>query len=315
MAISSYPSGFRGGVLLKEVPLFDTIAGDVYWVDSGAGGDGNPGTYNRPLATVDAAVNKCTASNGDYIMLKPGHTEDIAAAGGAVFDIAGVTVVGLGTGSDMPQIHFTTSAAADIDVTAANVRFFNVRFTAGVADMTPGAISIGASAHNAEFHSCLFDEDGGGENYIICMTVADGADGLIVDNCDYRANDASNDNFISFAGTHENVKIVGNRMIHSTAQTAAAGMIVSATQMINCLIADNFMHSETAAVASSFVVLTGATNTGWAVNNCLSHVDPDATAANSVAAFDVTGLGSFNNKIAATGDIYGVEFATAEDLT
>jgi hypothetical protein len=104
-------------------------------------------------------------------------------------------------------------------------------------------------------------------------------------------------------------------MIHAVAQTAGVAMIESATQQLNILIENNRFHSETAAVAAAFVVLTGTTNTGLAVDNYMSHVDADATAANSVAAFDVTGCGSFNNKIAATGDIYGVEFATAEDLT
>lgn len=315
MAISNYPSGFRGGALIKEVPLFDAIAGNVYWVDSGTGGAGNPGTFNKPLNNLDNAINKCTANNGDYIFLKPGHTEAITAAGGAVFDTAGITVVGIGSGTDQPQIRFTTAAGADIDITAANTRFFNVRFTAAFADVT-AAIDVGASAHNLEFHDCLIDEEEAGENYVVFCNIADGADGLKMYNCRYIGNDASNDHCLEFAGTHENVEIVGNRFIHETAQTATVAIIESATQMVNCLIAHNYFHSESSAVAAAFVVLTGTTNNGWAHNNMLSSVDTDATAANFAAAFDVTGLGAFENYAVADTDGLAVNsFLTAEDLT
>lgn len=317
---SNYPNGFSEGVTIRGVNILQTTPGKVFWVNNssvlaegGVGGsDGNDGSYKKPFSTLDYAIGQCKASRGDIICLMPGHSESVTAAGGMTFDVAGITVVGLGHGSLQAQISFTTAATADIDITADDVRFVNVRFTAAFADVA-AAIDIGAS--NVEFHSCRFDESGTDLNYVVVMNVADGEDGLVVHDCDYIGADASNDHFIEMAGTHDNVRITNNRLIHSVAQTATVAMIESATAQNNILIEGNRFHSESAAVAAAVVVLTGTTNTGLAVDNYMSHVDADATAANSVSAFDVTGLGSFNNKIAATGDITGVEFGTAEDLT
>ena len=318
---SNYPDGFsQNGVTIRGVNLLQNQPGKVFWVNNsgviaegGVGGsDGNDGSYKKPFSTLDYAIGRCKANRGDIIFLMPGHAETVSAAAGIVCDVAGISIVGLGHGSLQAQFTLDTAATADIDIDAADVRFVNVRFTAGFADIAAG---IDINANGTEFHSCLFDESATDLNWVVVMNVADGVDNLWVNDCDYRGGDASNDHFIEMAGTHENVKITNNRMIHAVAQTAGVAMIESATQQLNILIENNRFHSETAAVAAAFVVLTGTTNTGLAVDNYMSHVDADATAANSVAAFDVTGCGSFNNKIAATGDIYGVEFATAEDLT
>jgi hypothetical protein len=308
---SNYPKGFAEGVTIRGVPVAQK-GGSVFYVDSVAGSDGNKGTVDRPFASLDYAIGRCTANKGDVIYLKAGHSESVSAAAGITCDVAGVTIVGTGTGPDQAQFTFDTAATADIDITADGVVFVNVRFTAGFADIT-AALDIGAS--DVEFHSCRFDESAADLNYVVVMNVADGEDRLVVNDCDYIGGDASNDHFIEMAGTHDGVKITGNRMFHLTAQTATVAMIESATAQNNILIEGNRFHSESAAVAAAFVVLTGTANTGLAVDNYMSHVDADATAANSVSAFDVTGLGSFGNKIAATGDVYGVEFATVEDLT
>jgi len=319
---SNYPNGFKDGVVIRGLPLQQTHQGQVFWVNNSgvlpkggvSGSDGNDGSYLRPFSTLDYAIGRCTASRGDIIMLMPGHAESVTAAAGMVFDVAGVAVVGLGSGSLQPQISFTTIATADIDISAANVSFHNIRFTAGVADVTT-AIDVAATADNLGFYNCLFDESATDLNYVVVMDLATGCDGLTVDGCTYIGGDASNDTFIQLAGAHLNVTVTNTRMIHTVAQTATAGIITSGGACVNMLLKDNFFHSESAAVAAAFVVLTGTAHSGWAINNYLSHVDTDATAANSVSAFDVTGLVSFNTLIGATGDTYGVQFATAEDLT
>ena len=316
---SSYPNGFASGVTIRGIPLNASHPGEVFWVNNsgvlakgGVGGsNGNDGSYRKPFSTIEYAIGRCTASRGDVIMVMPGHSEDISAAAGLTADVAGIAVIGLGTGSLQPQIRFT-AATADIDITADNVSFYNIRFTAAFADV---ASAIDVSADDLAFVNCRFDEEATDENYVVVMNIADGNDGLLVDGCTYLGSDASNDHFIELAGTHDRVTVKNSVMIHGTAQTATVAMIESATAQTNMVLADNLFHSESAAVAAAFVVLTGTGNTGLAVRNYMSHVDADATAANSTAAFDVTGLGSFENKIAATGDIYGVEFGTAEDLT
>ncbi len=318
---SNYPNGFADGVSIRGVPVDIPHPGQVFYVNStsvlpknGVGSsNGNDGTYLRPFATLDYAIGRCTADRGDIIYLMPGHSETISAAASVDFDVAGITVIGLGHGSKQAKLTWS-DAAGTVHVDADDTRFYNINFQAAIADVTAG---INIDNNGCEFHNCLFDESGADLNWVVVMNVADGVDDLVVDNCMYIGNDASNDHFIEMAGTHENVRITNNTMIHETAQTAAVAIIESATQQINLLLEDNKFHSETAAAAASCVVLTNATNNGWAINNTISTVDTDATGANAIAAFDVTGLASVGNKfVAGTADTHGIEtFTTVEDLT
>lgn len=132
MSNTNFPKGFPGGVTLRNVPLAMTPPGNVFWVDSGNGRNLGPGTVDKPFATIDYAIGRCVANNGDVIMVKPGHTETITAAGGIAVDVAGVSIIGLGNGSDRPTVNFTTSTAATITLSAANVYMNNILFTGGV---------------------------------------------------------------------------------------------------------------------------------------------------------------------------------------
>ena len=132
MPQSNFPGGFAQGVSIRGVPLTVTNPGQTFWVHSGTGSNGNDGTQNRPFASIDYAVGRCTADRGDVIFVKPGHTETVTAAGGLDLDVAGVAVIGLGTGSLRPTINLTTATTADIDVDAANVTLYNVLITGGI---------------------------------------------------------------------------------------------------------------------------------------------------------------------------------------
>lgn len=144
MPFSHFPNGFANGVQIRGLPLLNAYAGNLFWVDSGAGSDGNKGTFDRPFATMDYAVGRCTANNGDVIMVKPGHTETVSAAAGLDLDVAGITFVGLGNGSDRPTVNFTTVVGADMDVDAANITMINFLFTGGFDALT-GPIDVNAA--------------------------------------------------------------------------------------------------------------------------------------------------------------------------
>jgi hypothetical protein len=90
---------------------------------------------------VDYAIGKCTANNGDRIIVMPGHAETISAAAGIAVDIAGIDIICLGHGSDRPTFNFTATAST-ITMTAANCRIFGGLFTGGIdAVVTMLAIS------------------------------------------------------------------------------------------------------------------------------------------------------------------------------
>jgi hypothetical protein len=101
-------------------------------------------TLREAASTIDSLVARCTAGRGDRIIALPGHVETITAAAGLALDVAGVTVIGLGTGSLRPKINFTTDVAASVLISAANVSMHNFLFTGGIDALT-GPISIDAA--------------------------------------------------------------------------------------------------------------------------------------------------------------------------
>lgn len=92
----------------------------------------------RIFADLEQALNSgdVVANRGDVILLAPGHTETVVAAGGITLDIAGVTVIGLGRGSLRPTINFTTAVTASVLVSAADVTLMNILFTGGIDALT-----------------------------------------------------------------------------------------------------------------------------------------------------------------------------------
>ena len=146
MPISNYPNGFANGVSIRGMPLLTAYPGKVFWVDSVNGSNGNKGTFDRPLASIDKAMDAgfCLANRGDVVVCKAGHVETVIAAAGLDLDVAGVAVVGLGAGSNRAQINFTTATTADMDVDSANISMYNILFTGGV-DALAAPIDVNAA--------------------------------------------------------------------------------------------------------------------------------------------------------------------------
>lgn len=105
--------------------------GSIFFVDSShtaasdaLGGGQSPDT---PLATVDYAIGLCTANKGDIIYVMPGHAETITAANAIDMDIAGITIIGLGNGTNKPTITYGTATTATIRIQAANCKIRGLR--------------------------------------------------------------------------------------------------------------------------------------------------------------------------------------------
>lgn len=147
--MSNYPGGFGQGISIQNLPVLNSYPSKVFWVDSVAGSNGNPGTFQRPFATIDYAIGRCTASVGDLILVKAGHVETLVAAGAITMDVAGVTVQGLGVGNNRPKLTFTPAAASTNNVTwtAANCSFTNFVCVAGLDALTNPFNISGAQAY------------------------------------------------------------------------------------------------------------------------------------------------------------------------
>lgn len=155
MPISNFPGGFSGGVSIQGIPVLNTYPGQIFWVCSVIGSNGNNGkTKEKPFATIDYAIGKCTASKGDVILVMPGHTETITGTS-IVADIAGISVIGLGNGSLMPQIKHN-HADAEVSIAADNVLWQGIRHSADVTGVKV-AIEIEDGIDYCTVRGCKFD--------------------------------------------------------------------------------------------------------------------------------------------------------------
>ncbi len=144
--------GTRSPLFYKKVAggmpvIIDTskFTGNVFYVDSGGGGADAAGYGHEPdkaLLTIDYAIGLCTASQGDVILVLPGHSESLATL--ITCDIAGVSIIGLGNGNNRPQLTVTGNIDG-ISVTAANVTLENLYFNEATGTSATANINIAAA--------------------------------------------------------------------------------------------------------------------------------------------------------------------------
>lgn len=141
MPNSNYPGGFPYGLTVRNMPVAMAFPGKVFWVDD-AGSDGNPGTFDRPYKTIDAAIGHCTAGRGDIIMVKAGHAETITTA--ITMDVSNVAIIGCGCGNSRPTI--TPNGAIDaITMTADGCMVANLIFAVPGTDAQTSDVNIAAA--------------------------------------------------------------------------------------------------------------------------------------------------------------------------
>lgn len=190
MTMANFPKGFSGGLSLQGMPvsmifatsqasLGNTAKTGVYWVDSVNGLDGNPGTYQLPLATVGRAF--ALAASMDVIVLKPGHAETIinATAASCLWSVANVSVIGLGNGAARPTFTYTTAATATIIPSANNISVQNCLFVANFADVA--AAFTPSTAKDFQVINCEFRDTDATHNFLSVVktgTTDAAADGL-----------------------------------------------------------------------------------------------------------------------------------------
>lgn len=302
---SNYPNGFADGVTIRGLPLLQCHPGEVFWVNNSSvlakggigGSDSNKGTYREPFSTITYALTKCTASRGDIIMVMPGYTENIATAAAEVWNVAGVAIVGLGTGNLKPQLSFT-AAAATHTITAANMSFVNIQWVANFADVATG-LDVSA-VDGLSFEGCHFTEAGADLNFVNVVDLATGADDISFRDCVAIGNDASNDAFITGVA-HDRFYMDNCVVMNNTAQTAAHGQVDSSGNVTNAVIKNCYLRSNVdGALHFDF---NGAANSGFISNCHFSSLDVAGAVAGAV---DFTGGHVFDCLVSGEADLSGI---------
>jgi hypothetical protein len=166
---------FPNGVSSFGMPMFGThmTTGAVYFVDD-SGSNGNSGAdADNPFSTLDYAISQCSENKSDTIFIMPGHAETTTAIG---LDKAGINIIGLGRGGNMPTFTSTAAATDLMNVTAANIYLENVKMV-GAASCT-AFIDIAAAdfmANGVKMFGVATPED--------FITVAAGGDRFQIENC------------------------------------------------------------------------------------------------------------------------------------
>jgi hypothetical protein len=262
--------------------------GKQFYVYSVTGADTYTGEdVDHPLATLDAAVNKCTANRGDIIYVLQNHAENLAAADAVDADIAGITIVGLGSGDDMPTFTYT-NAAGEFVIGKANVTIQNLRFVAGVSAVIMG-ISVEADGDYFTMSGCEFVTPGTAEyEFYDMVDLAAGANyATIVGNKFHSLTTTTgcNEAIDASAGVVTRLTIVGNDF---QGQFAVAGIYSNQIDTDMYIAYNTIANATTGQLA---IELTAAA-TGIAEYNMM-YADTWGTAG--VTIFDPGSLKCFEN--------------------
>jgi|SRR5581483_2361456 len=170
------PIGFGGKGNTTAVAPGSGPGSQIFFVNNAlatasdvAGAGTNP---LQPFKTINFAVTRCIANNGDVIYVGPGHVETVASAGALTIGVAGVTIIGIGNSTgDQPGVQYTTSTAATVLITAANVWIQNLRFRNSIDARVDGVV---VSAAGCTLCNCVWTDDTGAGSLISIRTTASG---------------------------------------------------------------------------------------------------------------------------------------------
>jgi hypothetical protein len=270
--------------------------GNIFLVDSGAtdaadtADDSHHGaSWDIPFATLNYAISRCTASQGDIILLAPGHAETLsttATASGTTttevgVDKAGVHILGIGTGSLRPT--FTCSATAgQIAVLAANVTIENIVMVSNIADLTD-MITADASSDGLTVKNCEFRDGAANKEVVAMIDIATTVDDVTIDGCRFFSTDTNDAGLagIRFAGTGARAKITNN---YFRGDFNTAAILASAGALTDIFIAHNIINNIDPNADNNCISMNAAA-TGAIWDNHM-HTGKSNSAPQNAAALD-----------------------------
>lgn len=235
----------------------------------------------RYMSTIDAAINSCTANAGDIIYVLPGHTEAITS-GSIACDVAGVSIIGLGSGSLKPTLTFGATTSK-ITVGAANCKFQNLRITAGIADVVTAFLHA-THAENTQYIDIEFYATAA-FNFINCYTLgaANISDGCKWERNYLRTADAGQLALAITAAAQNDLKFYNNYVVH--AATAAGLLTGGAAEFLGIDVRGNFVQTgQTDGTVGVLVITTGTASSGSIVDNDMKTADATANVAIPIAS-------------------------------
>lgn len=240
--------------------------GSIFYVDADVTNEGDGSSWSNAHDTIEECIALCTANNGDIIYVAPGSSYALSGADAVDLDVAGVRVIGIGNGADMPKFTYATTTG-ELVFGAASVWLENFRFVAGVSSVTH-AIDVEAAADDCAIVACVFTEPTTSSwEFARAITLASGADRtLIAYNTAYSADAVGATNWLDMdAGVNNGTMIVGNYVYGEFAE----GAIHSDQVDLETMLAGNYVTNLT---AGQHAIEFSAAATGvWSDNRLYSN--------------------------------------------
>lgn len=302
MALTNFPHGLSSFGIPVLPPLGSITTGSVFFVDSATGSNGNTGkSPSKAFATLDYAIGRCTANKGDVIYVMPNHAETVTGIGGIAADIAGISIIGLGTYNQRPRFLMDGATTVTFAVSAADVTIRNIVMASGHLLVATGfdVTGKGCWIDNVEFADNTTAENWGSP--VKATGAANTADGLKVTNCRWVPLVATVNSleFIEITDDLDGLQVIGNIIICEG--TATPLILQAGTKvMTNVFIAWNFLSHKMTAGAL-FLSNGGTGNSGIVAHNRFGHAD--VTTTHDWGA--VTGLRLFDNLSVSTDALSG----------
>lgn len=271
---TNFPNGLTSfGMPVIGGGLPPTI-GTYFFVDSVTGAASNDGlTMDTPLATIDQAINKCTANKGDVIIVFPTHAETIASATSLVPDVAGVIIIGLGYGTLRPTLTFSATASR-IPFSATNVVFSNIILMASVASIV-SAVTV--TGNDVILDRVEWNLDETGVEFLQMLDV-DAALRVTVQNCKFVAeNIAGTNTGLRFDVAHY-LNFINNELRGDFTTAAISGTTGSAAASNDCVFKGNIIENRDTTAGILFDAHDNGTGL-FAYNSgfTLYATDPEST--------------------------------------
>lgn len=268
----------------------------------GADADGGSRVFSS-IATAVANAN-VVASRGDVILVLPGHTETVSAAGGIALSKAGLTIIGIGNGSLKPTITYNTAATATTTVTAADITIQNIVYTANYADIVK--VFDLTTAKNFKLKGCDFKATATNMNFLAIVdtnTTNNAADGLTVEDCTWVEPDAATLSMLDIDADVDGLVFRRNYLnlgVNTNDLPAIAG-VATGKDLTNLRVEDNVIVRLNDANPLLIVADTTTANTGVIARNFVRHAD----TAGELLVTAATDIGFFENKASAAADYSG----------
>lgn len=275
MSLTNFPNGVTsfGVPVMGGGGVIPATTGTYFFVYSGDGADGNSGlSPDDPLATIDAAINKCTADKGDVIIVMPGHAETITTAAGIVVDVNGISIIGLGNGRNRPVITFGATAAR-IPVSADNVVIRNLVFLSGIADVVSGVTVTGDDVALIE---CEWAVSGAALEFLQMLDI-DTAVRCQVVGCRFLASTTAGTNTGIRLDTATACRIAHSELRGDFTTGAISGTAGSAAASTDVTIEHNLIENRD--TTTGVCIDLHNSGTGIVANNRMFHLNESGAAA------------------------------------